>query len=39
MLAYTVPSVFEIFSNPKKQFTYYDFDGVTLPTATGHSYP
>jgi len=33
ILAYTVPSVSEIFSTPAKPRDYYSFDGQTLPFA------
>jgi len=39
MLAYTVPSLPEIFSTPKKSYNYYDFNDVTLPSANAHPLP
>ena len=33
MLAYTVPSVIDVFSTSKMTYNYYDFNDVTLPSA------
>lgn len=37
LLAYTVPSAIDIFSNTKKTYTYYDFNDLTLPSANGRA--
>lgn len=39
MLAYTVPSVMDIFSTGTKKYTYYDFNDSTLPSANPHPAP
>lgn len=39
MLAYTIPSALELFSNSKKMYNYYDFNDVTLPAASPRSAP
>jgi len=40
MLAYTVPSVLDVFSSTgTKKYTYYDFDDSTLPSANPHAAP
>jgi hypothetical protein len=33
LLAWTVPSLMEVFSSGKKTYNYYDFNGSTLPAA------
>jgi hypothetical protein len=35
LLAYTVPSAIDVFSNSKKTYNYYDFNDVTLPSPNG----
>jgi len=37
LLAYTVPSLSEIFSNEKNTYGYYDFNDITLPSANTHT--
>ena len=39
MLAYSVPSVIDIFSTATKKYTYYDFNDSTLPSANPHPAP